>query len=121
VTDLREAKSARYKLKASRAGRAGPSRTTAPSDDENVPIHLLPKPPSADAWQQWLEEHAEEVASWGAPNGGDAEKDWEHLSDEQRDLELAELGEMVEAGLITQDEYEEARSYLLAQPSESSS
>lgn len=124
ITDLREARTARSRLKAGRVAKGGttaasrglsspanspasPQQTARPADDIATD---LPPPPSAEHWQQWLEEHPDEVAGWAADVNDPP--DWEKLSEQERESELEQLAAMADEGLITPEEFEEARRYL---------
>lgn len=127
ITDLREARTARSRLKAGRVAKGGTTAASrGPSSPERAPASPqqvarpathpddstadLPAPPSAEHWQQWLEEHPDEVAGWAADVNDPP--DWEQLSEQERESELEQLAAMADEGLITPEEFEEARRYL---------
>ncbi len=126
VTDLREVRSARDKLKAGRRS-ASPGTTRAAPEPRATPTPRAapapspaatatatkaperPAPPEPEVWAQWLEEHADEVSSWAE---GEQLPDWAAMTAEEREAELAELSALAQDGLITAEELEEARRYL---------
>lgn len=95
----------------------GPGSSLASGRSNGAGHAALPPPPPAEAWRQWLLDHPSEAADWGMevpdPMAESGElPDWESMSSEERDSEIAELTQLAQDGLITREEYEEAMSYL---------